>query len=91
MGLFSFAKALIPRTGVSKKSPSKASSAQDISAQEALALYKRLRPTRLDLNNRLAGGLSGDVIEEGARRIGLFHRGTIVFDTENEMSVLMDY
>jgi hypothetical protein len=76
MGLFGFSKASFPQTTVSK----------DIVAQ-----YQRLRPIRLRLNNKLVHRLSRDVLNDGAKRIGILRGGMFVFDNEDETSVLMDY
>lgn len=76
MGLFGFRKASFPQTTVSK---------------DIVAHYQRLRPIRLRLNNELVRRLSRDVLNDGAKRIGILCGGTFVFDNEDEMSVLMDY
>jgi hypothetical protein len=56
-----------------------------------VARYQRLRLTRLRLNNELVRRLSRDVLYEGARQLGILHGKTIVFDNEDQSSVLMDY
>ncbi|NQU25578.1 MAG: hypothetical protein HQ567_30195 [Candidatus Nealsonbacteria bacterium] len=76
MGLFGFGRTPSPQTA---------------DLREVVAYYRRLRPTRLRLNNTLASRLSRDVLNEGAKKIGILRGGTFVFDSENEMSVLMDY
>ena len=76
MSLFGFSKASFPQTTVSK---------------DILAHYQRLRPVRLRLNNELVSRLPRDVLNDGAKRIGILRGGTFVFDNEDEMSVLMDY
>ncbi len=58
---------------------------------DIVARYQRLRPVRLRLNNLLASRLSRDVLYDGAKRIGIFHGGTIVFDNEDQSCVLADY
>jgi len=65
MGLFGFSKASFPQTTVSK---------------DIVAHYRRLRPIRLRLNNELVRRLSRDVLNEGAKRIGILRGGTFVFD-----------
>lgn len=70
---------------------SETSSPETVDYTDIVAHYKRLRPTRLRLNNELVRRLPSDVLREGAKRIGMLHRGTLVFDSEEEMSVLMDY
>lgn len=59
--------------------------------REAAAEYQRLRRIRLRLNSELASRLPRDVINEGAKRIGILQRGKIVLDSENQVAVLMDY
>ncbi|MHB1034987.1 MAG: hypothetical protein ACYC35_21745 [Pirellulales bacterium] len=76
MGLFSFSKASFPKITVSK---------------DIVAHYQRLRPIRLRLNQELVCRLSRDVLNDGAKRIGILRGGTFVFDHEDETSVLMDY
>jgi hypothetical protein len=69
----------------------KASSPQPTVFKDILAHYQHLRPIRLRLNNELVHRLSRDVLNDGAKRIGIFHDGTFVFENEDETSVLMDY
>jgi hypothetical protein len=76
MGLFSFSETAAPQTTV---------------FEEVFARYQRLRPIRLRLNNELVRRLSRDVLNDGARRIGILRDGVFVFDNEDETSVLMDY
>jgi hypothetical protein len=76
MGLFGFAKAWCPQTTVFK---------------DDVARYRRLRPIRLGLNSKLVERLSRDVLNDGAKRIGILRGGMFVFDNEDETSVLMDY
>lgn len=59
--------------------------------QEAVRQHKRLRPVRMRLNNELVSRFSRDVIQEGARKLGMLNRGVVVLNTEDETSVLMDY
>ena len=59
--------------------------------KDVVAQYKRLRPIRLRLNNELVERIPIDALKEGAKRIGLLHNGTFVFENEDESSVLMDY
>ncbi len=56
-----------------------------------LSRYKQLRQVALELNNRLVATLSKDVLDEGGRTLGILRKGIFVFDTEDEMAVLMDY
>jgi hypothetical protein len=75
MGLFGFGNASSPTEGV----------------KDIVACYRRLRPIRLRLNNELVRRLSRDVLDDGAKRIGIYRNGTFVFENEDETSVLMDY
>jgi hypothetical protein len=56
-----------------------------------ISLYQRLRTAGRELNNRLVQRLSRDELHEGGRKLGILRGGTLVFDTEDETSVLMDY
>jgi hypothetical protein len=76
MGLLSLIAAALPRTADSN---------------DMVARYQRLRPVRLRLNHELAGRLSREVLFEGAKRLGILRGQTLVFDSEDETSVLMDY
>jgi hypothetical protein len=58
---------------------------------DRLPRYQRLRQVGLPLNNRLVKTLSKRDIEEGGKKLGLLRNGTLVFETEDETSVLMDY
>ena len=76
MGLFGFRKPSFAATTDSKN---------------IAARYRRLRPIRLRLNNELVRRLSRDVLNEGARKIGILRGEMFVFDNEDESAVLMDY
>lgn len=56
-----------------------------------LARYKQLRQVGLALNNKLVATLSKDVLHEGGKQLGILKNNTLVFDTEDEVAVLMDY
>lgn len=65
---------------------------QLVSNSEAmLARYKQLRHVSRGLNDQLVGRLSKDVIHEGAQKLGMLEGKSIVFDSEDETSILMDY
>ncbi len=65
---------------------------EDVADQaELVAHYKRLRAAGRKLSDKLVARLPKDVLEEGGRKLGIFREGTFVFDTEDEMAVLMDY
>jgi hypothetical protein len=58
---------------------------------EMLATYQGFRRISLRLNQRLVESLGMEVIEECARKLGMFRDGTFYFDTEDTAAVLMDY
>lgn len=62
-----------------------------VNREAVLARYRRLRAVGRDLNNRLVARLSKDALQEGGKRLGILRGDTLVFDTEDEASVLMDY
>ncbi len=53
--------------------------------------YKHLRAVGQTLNHKLVQRLSKDVLHEGGKKLGILQRGTLVFNSEDETSVLMDY
>lgn len=58
---------------------------------ELLPRYKHFREVGLALNNKLVKSLSKEDLNEGGKKLGILRQGVLVFDTENETSVLMDY
>jgi hypothetical protein len=56
-----------------------------------LPRYKHLRQVGLALNNQLVETLSTEDIHAGARALGIFRNNTIALDTEDQISVLMDF
>jgi hypothetical protein len=56
-----------------------------------LPIYQRFRQVNLRVNHKLVETLSKDVLNEGARRLGILQRDVIVFGSEDEAPVLMDY
>lgn len=58
---------------------------------DIISRYQRLRTAGRDLNNKLVKRLSKDALYEGGRKLGILRGGALVFDTEDETSVLMDY
>lgn len=56
-----------------------------------ISRYKRLRTVGRTLNSKLVERLGKDVLHEGGRKLGILQRGVLVFDTQDETSVLMDY
>jgi hypothetical protein len=58
---------------------------------DILPRYRKIREVSFHLNNKLVKTLSKETLEEGGRRLGILKRGVLVFDSEDETSVLMDY
>lgn len=58
---------------------------------ELLVRYRRLREVGLVVNNILVKRLNKDILGEGGRNLGILKKGVLVFDSEDETSVLMDY
>lgn len=58
---------------------------------ELLARYKRLRRAGVALNNRLIETLSRSVLDEGGKKLGILKGNVLALDSEDELSVLMDY
>lgn len=56
-----------------------------------IAEYKKLRFKGVGLSHALVKTLSKHDMELAARRLGMFNAGTLVFETEDEASVMMDY
>lgn len=56
-----------------------------------LARYLRFRDVQFPLNNELASDLPLDVVREGARRLGMWRDKKPVFDTQEEVAILIDY
>lgn len=56
-----------------------------------LSRYRLLREVGIGFNHELVGRLSKRVLHEGARKLGMLEGRTIVFETEDESSLLMDY
>ena len=53
--------------------------------------YKHLRAVGQTLNQKLVQRLSRDILHEGGRKLGLLKRDILVFDSEDEAAILMDY
>lgn len=65
-----------------------------MTASEREALFEEYRAARmfgLHMNNALVDRLAKDVLHEGARKLGILKKGTLVLETEDEIVVLMDY
>ena len=63
----------------------------DATTQELVAEYRRLRQANFKLNNMLVRRLPKDVLNEGAKRLGILRNGVFDFNTEDEAAILMDY
>jgi hypothetical protein len=58
---------------------------------QQLARYLRLREAGKQVAHALVESLSKDVMDEGGETLGILKRGVLVFDSEEEMSLLMDF
>lgn len=56
-----------------------------------VARYKRLRAVGSKLSDELVQRISKDVLHEGGEKLGILQRGILVFNTEDETAILMDY
>ena len=54
-------------------------------------IYHRLRARSMELNEKISNTLSGNDIKNAGRVLGILHKDTLVFDSEDMLSVLMDY
>jgi SEC-C motif len=50
-----------------------------------------MREVRLQLNNVLVGTIPKRALQECGRKLGYLRKNTLVFDSEHDMAVLMDY
>jgi SEC-C motif len=58
---------------------------------DVLVRYRRLREVGLRLNNRLIGEIPKRTLQECGRTLGFLRKGILVFDSQEELSILMDY
>ena len=58
---------------------------------DELERYKRLRKVEVALNRILVRQLGKSAIHEGGRDLGVMKRGTLIFESDDEMTILMDY
>ena len=58
---------------------------------ELLARYKPLRRAGVALNSRLVKTLSRSVLDEGGKKLGILKGNVLTLDSDDELSVLMDY
>jgi hypothetical protein len=56
-----------------------------------VARYSQLRKVGLKVSQRLVETLSKSVLNEGGRDLGILQNNQLVFDTEDQVAVLMDY
>ncbi len=64
---------------------------RQVNYDDIVKRYKRLRAASVKLNHQLVKTLSKDQMDEGGRKLGLLQGGILVFKTDDETSVLMDY
>ena len=63
-----------------------------INYNDVLERYKHMRAINFRLNNKvLTRYAARETVEEAARRLGIWEQGRIIFDTEDQVAVLMDY
>lgn len=58
---------------------------------EVLPTYRRFRTLGVQLNHKLVRTLSKEALHEGGERLGILKNGTLAFENEDQMSVLMDF
>jgi hypothetical protein len=58
---------------------------------EVLPTYRKFRQIGIQLNHSLVKTLSKETLNEGGRRLGILKGDTLVFENEDQTSVLMDY
>jgi hypothetical protein len=58
---------------------------------QLVARYQQLRNVGRGVSQTLVERLGKQVMDEGARKLGILQRGILVFDSEAEMAVLMDF
>ena len=58
---------------------------------EIITRYKHLRAVGRNLNHKLVKRLSKDDLDKAGKKLGILQSGVLVFNSEDESSVLMDY
>jgi hypothetical protein len=58
---------------------------------ELAARYQHWREVLIRVNSSLVKTLEKGVMDEGGDKLGIRHKGVLVFDREEEMPILMDY
>jgi tetratricopeptide (TPR) repeat protein len=61
------------------------------STEEELARYQQLRAIQRNLHHMFLDWLPKNALEECGKVLGIYRKGTLVFNSEDETSVLMDY
>lgn len=61
-----------------------------MSSDEILALYDRRRSVSRPLSDEMFRRVRRDLIHQVGRKLGLLHKGVLVFDSEAEMAILTD-
>jgi len=56
-----------------------------------LSEYKHLRDASRELNHRIVRSLQRDELLEGAKKLGMLKNGVLVFESDDQTSLLMDY
>lgn len=64
---------------------------QTVALQDIAARYRRIGPVRFRLNHVLSNQLPRDVLDDGARSLGMLRGKAFVIGDESELAVLMDY
>ncbi|MBN1337363.1 MAG: hypothetical protein JXB39_15505 [Deltaproteobacteria bacterium] len=59
--------------------------------KQAAIEYRRLHEARRRLNDRLMNRLDRRQVEVAARTLGFWHEGILVFDSEEDSAVLVDF
>ena len=62
-----------------------------INRAEIISRYKHLRAVGRKLNHKMVERLSKDVLHEGGKKLGILRKNVLVFNSEDESAVLMDY
>jgi hypothetical protein len=63
----------------------------NVTGTEILDRYRRLRQMSLRVGNQLVKAIPKDVLDHCGQILGFTQKGILVFETEDETSVLMDY
>ena len=63
----------------------------DLDTTERVGLYRTYRSSACAINSALVQSLDKPTVERGAEALGILRSGVLVFGTEDETSVLMDY